>query len=147
MPVKSQVKARVSLALLAGILACIACARVQAQGPEDLSSYTGAGLYKEYCASCHGEHGHGDGPVAYSLKVEVPDLTRITARHGGTFPVDQLRSIIDGRAAIPPHGTREMPVWGWAFRAGTTSGDPQAEFRTQGLIGLLIDYLRSIQQK
>jgi hypothetical protein len=40
-----------------------------------------------------------------------------------------------------------MPVWGRAFRAGNPGGDPQTEYRTQALIGLLIDCLRSIQQK
>jgi len=78
--------------------------------------------------------------------VAVPDLTRIAAREGGKFPVDRVRSVIDGRTPLAPHGTRNMPVGGWAFRASTTSTDPQAEYRTQALIGLLVDYLRSIQQ-
>jgi mono/diheme cytochrome c family protein len=103
---------------------------------EDLSGYTGATLFKHYCAGCHGAEGRGDGPVAPSLKVEVPDLTRITARHGGQFPTEQIRKIIDGRMTVPPHGPRDMPVWGQAFKAAGGSDK---------LIGLLTEYLRSIQ--
>lgn len=136
-----------ALAVCAAMLACVVSARAHAGHLEDLANYTGVELYKEHCASCHGEQGHGDGPVALSLRVGVPDLTRIAARQGGAFPVDRVRSVIDGRTPLAPHGTRNMPVWGWAFRASSTSTDAQAEYRTQALIGLLVDYLRSIQQK
>ncbi len=133
---------RVPLALGAAILASVICAT---SGAQDLTGYTGKELYKEYCASCHGVEGRGNGPVASSLKGEVPDLTRIAANHGGTFPADQVRTIIDGRTTLPPHGTRDMPVRGWAFRA-TGANDPQNEYRAQGLIGLLVDYLSTIQK-
>ena len=106
--------------------------------------YTGAELYRSYCASCHGASGHGDGPVASSMKVEVPDLTRIVARQG-QFPSEQIRRIIDGRAALPPHGTRDMPVWGREFRSAAIGVPPQKQSADQ-LINLLVDYVRSIQQ-
>ncbi len=137
----------ISSAVCVAMLACAVSGRAHAGPLEDLANYTGVELYQEHCASCHGEQGHGDGPVALSLKVGVPDLTGIAARQGGAFPVDRVRSVIDGRIPLAPHGTRNMPVWGWAFRASSTSSDPQAEYRTQALIGLLVDYLRSIQQK
>ncbi len=38
-----------------------------------------------------------------------------------------------------------MPVWGWAFRA-PVANDPQNEYRAQGLIGLLVEYLSTIQK-
>ncbi len=44
------------------------------------------------------------------------------------------------------HGTREMPVWGYAFRLGgatSTSGGNSAD----ELVRRLVDYLRSIQVK
>lgn len=135
-----------SLAVWSAVLACVASTGACAGPLEDLANYTGVELYQEHCASCHGVQAHGDGPVALTLRVAVPDLTRIAAREGGKFPVDRVRSVIDGRTPLAPHGTRDMPVWGWAFRASTTSTDPQAEYRTQALIGLLVDYLRSIQR-
>ena len=85
-------------------------------GAEDLAAYNSAQLYQRFCASCHGTGGFGDGPVAPSLKVMVPDLTRLAKRRGGEFPDDLVLRIIDGRAIQVPHGTREMPVWGYEFR-------------------------------
>jgi len=111
---------------------------------ENLTGHTGASLFKAYCASCHGIGGRGDGPVAASLKVEVPDLTRIAARQGGQFPAEQIRKIIDGRTTMPPHGSREMPVWGQEFRAAALN-DSRAQQRVDGLIDSLVQYLRSIQ--
>jgi mono/diheme cytochrome c family protein len=113
---------------------------------DDFSNYSGAQLYKRFCASCHGDTGHGDGRVAASLKVMVPDLTRIARRHGGEFPQDQVRKIIDGRTTLPPHGARDMPVWGFEFLAQSgTAPDPQA--RTNELVQRLTDHVRSLQMQ
>jgi mono/diheme cytochrome c family protein len=111
---------------------------------EDLSKYTGPDLYRRFCASCHGREGLGDGPVAESLKVMVPDLTRIAKRHGGVFPAEQVRKIVDGLEIHPPHGPRDMPVWGFEFRAADAK-NAQAGLRAKELIARLVDYLQSIQ--
>jgi mono/diheme cytochrome c family protein len=134
------IRAAVFAALLT---ACAACVRAEA---EDLSTYSGPALFRAYCASCHGADALGSGPVASSLRVEVPDLTQIARRHGGRFPAEQIRRIIDGRAALPPHGTRDMPVWGHAFRVAT-GNDPQSEAQSDRLIDLLVQYLQSIQRE
>jgi mono/diheme cytochrome c family protein len=129
-----QATVRLSAVLGAAILACAAVRAAQAQ---DLSGYqSGETLYRVHCASCHGVDGHGDGPVAASLKVEVPDLTRLARRQGGRFPAEQLRRIIDGRTTLPPHGTRTMPVWGQAF---------SSEQQANRLVDLLVQYLQSMQ--
>lgn len=107
--------------------------------------YTGPELYRAYCASCHGATGHGDGPVASSMKVEVPDLTRIVVRQGH-FPTEQIRRIIDGRTTLPPHGTRDMPVWGREFRSAAIGVPPQKQSADK-LIDLLVAYVRAIQQQ
>ncbi|HVN47174.1 MAG TPA: cytochrome c [Steroidobacteraceae bacterium] len=109
---------------------------------EDLSGYDGADLFRVYCASCHGADGRGAGPVASSLKADVPDLTKIAHHQGGQFPEEQIRRIIDGRTALAPHGTRDMPVWGQAFRVATAN-----DAESDRLIGLLVQYLRSIQRE
>ena len=46
----------------------------------------GAELYAANCASCHGREGKGKGPMAQTLKVKPPDLTKLSKRNGGTFP-------------------------------------------------------------
>ena len=86
----------------------------RADEAEDMS---GAELYKTFCSSCHGDRARGNGPVARTLKVRVPDLTRIAARNGGTFPTEQVRLMIEGRNVPSVHGSRDMPVWGWQFYA------------------------------
>jgi hypothetical protein len=87
-----------------------------------------------------------DGPVASSLRVAVPDLTRLAFRQGGRFSADQVRRVIDGRAPFPPYGMRDISVWGQAFRVAVASG-PQSERRADGLIELLVEYLRSIRRE
>lgn len=115
-------------------------------GAENLSEYSGPRLYQRFCASCHGERGHGDGPVANSLNVMVPDVTRIARRHGGTFPADQIRRVIDGRAVQPPHGSREMPVWGYEFHSAGAD-DPGSAASADELVERLLEFLSSIQVK
>jgi mono/diheme cytochrome c family protein len=107
---------------------------------EELSKYSGAELYKRFCASCHGESAQGDGPVAPFFKLTPPDLTRIAKRHGGKFPADQVQQIIDGRSNPGAHGTRSMPVWGLEFM----QADPKA--RPETIIERLVEYLRTLQR-
>ncbi len=125
------------------LLCCLASPSATAASP--FADYNGRDLYARFCASCHGAAGFGDGPVAPALKVMVPDLTRLYQRHGGRFPEDLVRRIIDGRQVYPVHGSRVMPVWGqelWlAEGAGADAGTEVAR-----MVDRLVDYLRSIQQ-
>jgi mono/diheme cytochrome c family protein len=81
-----------------------------------IASMDGAVLYKEYCATCHGTDGKGFGPMTEWLKIKAPDLTRISIREGGKFPLARVQRIISGEENITAgHGTREMPIWGPIF--------------------------------
>jgi len=110
-------------------------------GLEDLS---GAELYQRFCASCHGESGRGDGPVARTLVAAVPDLTQIRRRYNDIFPSEELRAIVDGRNLVTAHGTRAMPVWGYEFW-WEEGADVEAEAAARNMIDRLLTYLRSIQ--
>lgn len=112
-------------------------------GLEDLS---GAELYQRFCASCHGESGRGDGPVAGTLVTAVPDLTQIRRRYNDSFPTEDLRAIVDGRNLITAHGTRAMPVWGYEFW-WEEGADSEAEAAARDLIDELLAYIRSIQNE
>jgi mono/diheme cytochrome c family protein len=105
--------------------------------------YSGAYLYRAFCASCHGENGKGDGPVAGTLRRPPPDLTTIGARAGGVFPRTQVIATIDGRKPVPGHGSSEMPVWGDGLRA--TQGHDEAIVHRR--IEALVMHLQSIQVK
>ncbi|MDY6946203.1 MAG: cytochrome c [Pseudomonadota bacterium] len=117
-------------------------------GPAHASDYvamSGKDLYGRFCASCHGVAGRGDGPVAGSLKVEVPDLTLVARRAQGRYPRDRIEKIIDGRFILAAHGTRTMPVWGEDF-SRFELGNPDAERSTRLIIQRLADYVWLLQQ-
>lgn len=81
-----------------------------------IDSIQGPNLYKAYCAVCHGPNAKGDGPMMMFLKTAPSDLTRISAKNGGMFPLPKVRRIISGEEALPGgHGTRQMPIWGPIF--------------------------------
>ncbi len=128
-----------------GILLATASFTAAASQAPDFSSYSGADLYKRFCSACHGRKGEGDGPVAASFKITVPDLTLIARRQGGQFPDERMHRIIDGRQVPAPHGSREMPIWGWEFASVTKEGAPDLAASDQ-LIARLVEYLRSIQK-
>ena len=112
----------------------------------DPLSSNGQDLYVRYCAACHGKTGLGDGPVAPSFKVEMPDLTTIARRHGGKFPREQIVRIIDGRYMIFSHGSREMPIWGEGFMRAEI-GNADANRVVDLLIGRMVDYLETLQRQ
>jgi mono/diheme cytochrome c family protein len=111
---------------------------------EDLSTSSGAQLFRQYCASCHGRQGQGDGPVAPFFKLLPPDLTLIARRSGGVFPAERVRRIIDGTENLPPHGARQMPVWGLEFAMITAKADGRAA--AEATIARLVEHLRTMQR-
>jgi mono/diheme cytochrome c family protein len=125
-------------------LAVLALLPLHVASSADDVGKSGQELYERYCASCHGVSGRGDGPVAASLKVEVPDLTRFAQRRGNYFDRDLVERVIDGRHVIGAHGTRTMPVWGEVL-AQPQLGNPDAERATRVVIARLADYLWQLQ--
>lgn len=106
---------------------------------------SGKELYVRFCASCHGVTGTGDGPVAGSFKVEVPDLTLVAKRAKGLYPRDRIEKIIDGRYIVAAHGSRTMPVWGDDF-GRLEIGNPDAERSPRLIIQRLADYVWLLQK-
>lgn len=106
----------------------------------------GRTAYLENCASCHANDGTGNGPTARALGVAAPDLTMISARNGGTFPRDQVMSIIDGLTR-DPHFSTAMPEFG-AADLGETIIVENEGLGTPVPMKLLVltDYLESIQR-
>jgi mono/diheme cytochrome c family protein len=132
--------------VLAAVIASGAAAPAAAQfDAATLDDYSGAELFERFCASCHGAGAHGNGPVASTLNVMVPDLTTINARYG-EFPATLIRDVIDGRGIdMRAHGTRTMPVWGYEFWV-EEGGDVIAQAAVREAIAKLVDYLRSLQR-
>lgn len=110
-------------------------------------SVSGQYEYMNHCASCHGESGMGDGPIAGILTVDVPDLTTLSINNDGEFPYLDTFMVIDGRTGVRGHGSN-MPVWGDTFsREGMEqAGDYGGELVARGRLMSLVEYLVTIQQ-
>jgi mono/diheme cytochrome c family protein len=109
----------------------------------------GADQFHASCASCHGEDGRGEGPMAKVLTVKPADLTQLTKRNNGKFPTEKVTEVIDGRIEVPGHGTRAMPVWGviYEMQVARDYGPYGSESVVKARIATLVRYLETIQQK
>jgi mono/diheme cytochrome c family protein len=103
---------------------------------------TGARLYLNHCAACHGDDGEGSGPVAASMRVTMPNLRTLAQRNGGAFPADSVTAYIDGRNVQAAHGDRLMPIWGDVFR-GAEQGTAQRTVRRR--IAAVVDFVATLQ--
>lgn len=144
------------LAVAVGLLSMLA---VPAARADDPGVTQGKALYTQYCASCHGADGTGDGPKAATLDPKPTDLTRLAQRNGGRFPFYETMLSIEGRAptaqnqdtSLPgnpkAHGSSAMPVWGEVFsRQELSQGTSlDLQLQTTGKIMMITEYLQSIQ--
>jgi len=134
-----------SLTLPGLVLLAVAVSPPAASGQSDqtgVRKVSGSYVFRTYCASCHGEKGRGDGPLAQSLRFAPSDLTKISARNGGEYPAELVYRIIDGRKPVAGHGGPDMPVWGDAFKNVDSGFDEQA---VEQKIQALVDHLKAIQ--
>lgn len=59
---------------------------------------TGAEDFAAHCAACHGPSGMGDGELAAHLTKKPPNLTTLSTRNGGSFPMTKVMAKIWGNA-------------------------------------------------
>jgi mono/diheme cytochrome c family protein len=106
---------------------------------------SGKQLYMQYCSSCHGMEGRGNGPVTPYLKIKVPDLSLLKKNNKGIYPISKVMSAIDGSRAVRAHGDREMPVWGEIFRK---EADPEKYTELTSLlkVKLIAEYVATLQR-
>jgi mono/diheme cytochrome c family protein len=116
-------------------------------GAEALSNELAQGriFFMQYCASCHGATGDGNGPASRALKDQPADLRKLGERYGMPLPAARIARFIDGRSEIAAHGSRTMPVWGERFgeiyeAKGSTGGE------LKDRIAKIIFFLNSIQE-
>jgi mono/diheme cytochrome c family protein len=102
------------------------------------------------CASCHGEDGKGAGFLTRVFRgVDPGDLTQLTAGNDGTFPLEHVFAVIDGREEVEAHGPRRMPVWGDRYMTDVMTEygpDEMNELRVRNRIYELVHYIQSIQE-
>lgn len=78
------------------IVASIGISSVATVSTADKFSDLGKDLFVEHCARCHGFDATGKGSDANELKTQPADLTKISERRGGVWPMLEVMSILDG---------------------------------------------------
>ena len=131
--------------LLAAAFSCLLLPVAAPDVPEPTGAAGGKIIFRQTCASCHGNDARGAGPVARSLKTPPADLTRIAARRGAAFSADAVAAFVDGREYVAAHGPREMPVWGESLAQAVNAKDVR-EARIAGAIHMVVQYLETIQR-
>lgn len=132
------------LVAVAVLSLCASAAHAQPQVKKEpikpVAASDAPAMFQSYCAACHGKTAKGDGPAAAALKKAPADLTKISARNGGTYPEVKVKRYIEGLDEVAAHGTRDMPMWGALFR---DLNRDTAQIRVQALS----DYLKGLQTK
>lgn len=127
------------------VLGVVAVLAVAACLPPGGAQTSGASDFAALCAPCHGPTGVGNGPVAADLVIKPANLTGLSERNGGTFPLARVMSKIWGysEGAVPSM----MPEFGPLLDSPTVLVDVGDGIQTptpERLIDLA-DYLASIQ--
>lgn len=103
----------------------------------------GERLFADNCTACHDYRGTGSAQLVGGQA--APDLTRISARNGGTFPVAQVLSQIDGygRGKV---SAEVMPEFGELLQGDLVPIEVDGTFTpTPRPLAALLAYLESIQ--
>src|SRR5512134_63832 len=108
--------------------------------------------YDSNCAGCHGLTGKGDGPYMLVLAKKDPaDLTTLTRKNNGVFPIQRVYEVIDGRQALQAHGPRDMPIWGLDYQAGSHAYPRDEPYDSEAFVRsrilALVDYINRLQQR
>lgn len=120
------------------LAALAACAPLGSPG-------SGAALYRQNCAVCHGPGGAGNGVQAGELPVPPANLRALAAGNGGVFPIETVMATIYGYRGKDYQGL--MPEFGPLLdspQVTWTAPDGQ-EVATPSALLALTSYLETIQ--
>jgi len=141
-----------SLALMAALASASSLGMAQQSGQkvksvtmEPTAPGSGKQMYTAYCAACHGASGKGDGPAAKALKVPPTDLTLLSQKNKGTFPVYHVTEVLRNGVDNPAHGTSDMPIWGDLMKSLHSTDLNQSAMVNQRITNLAA-YLKTIQK-
>jgi mono/diheme cytochrome c family protein len=129
-------------------LSALALAMILAAGAASAQdAESGAVLFQDHCATCHGTAAEGNGPMTAVLSIAPPDLTVLAEANGGTFPLERVVRRVDGREEVLAHGG-PMPVFGMIL--GGESGmvdafDGTPVFTTRAVVDIAV-WLQSVQK-
>lgn len=126
------------LAPLLVLAACLA--------PKPAALPTGAQDFADYCATCHGVTGVGNGAMAASLSKRPANLSTLSQRHSGTFPTTQVMAKIWGYTG--GKGGTVMPGFGPLLDSDTIPYDGGDGIMTPTPIRLvqIAEHLKTLQK-
>ena len=93
-PARSPIRPLFLILPLLAVAALAACLPMTGSRSDPVP--TGAEDFASYCTACHGPGGLGNGPQAASLSTRPANLTTLSARNGGTFPMTRVMAKIWG---------------------------------------------------
>ncbi|MDG1288999.1 MAG: c-type cytochrome [Lentibacter sp.] len=107
---------------------------------------SGATLFAQNCAVCHGANARGAGAAAVNLEQVPADLTLIAERNGGLFPSDDVLAKIHGYGGPGHFG--EMPDFADIDRGENIMWETQngQKIATPRALVALVRYLEGLQR-
>ncbi|MDW3183641.1 c-type cytochrome [Roseobacter sp.] len=127
-----------------GLLASVA---VTGCGEGRDRSASGAALFAQNCAVCHGQDARGGGGGGVEgLSKTPPDLTGLAARNGGSFPANDVLAVLEGYAV---DGQRGRHMAGFAALQSEDRKRARldgARIRTTPPLADLLVYLEAVQR-
>jgi mono/diheme cytochrome c family protein len=102
-------------------------------------------VYAKACSQCHGTAGEGGGPASLGLGVAPPELIKLSASNGGSFPRAYVRQYVLG---LTEDNDLAGPMPDFArvgLRHVYPKGGADGEVLETDFEGLL-DYLEAIQE-
>jgi mono/diheme cytochrome c family protein len=137
-----------AILLAAALVTRFGIARAQAKSEptppaRESNTVSGKATYLNYCASCHGADGKGNGPAAIAMKTPPSDLTAFARGHKGKYPAGYVGAVVKFGKGFAAHGSEDMPVWGSRFRALDPVHDPTGQQHVDDLVA----YIASLQAK
>jgi mono/diheme cytochrome c family protein len=142
-------RTRIAWAIAGAALLGLATTAMAADRPD-----YGKREYDSNCAVCHGKLGKGDGPYAGMVDTRGgADITQLSKKNGGVFPIHKVTQTIDGRHLVKAHGPRDMPIWGSDYlidaKAKTASAETpfDPEVIVTYRIMTLAEYVSRLQAK
>ena len=126
--------------------ALLACSSLLAQ---QAAKDPGKREYDSNCATCHGTNGKGNGDYVEWLKRSPPDLTTLTQRNAGVFPITRLYEVIEGVGS--GHGSRDMPIWGQRYSSKAAEYYIDVPYNQEAYVRArilwLVEYINRLQAK
>lgn len=97
----------VLVAAVAGLALTTSAAPAGKGDPE-----AGKKLYEQFCLSCHGATGRGDGPTGQFLPVKPTDYAKSMPQYGDKWAEYYFKIIKEGGVAMDPPRSPLMAPWG-----------------------------------